>query len=66
MNYKTTSGITVFRDKESITAYTKTRHGELEVHMRSGTIFTVCKEESDKFIRWVEMEWMLWKKRITT
>ena len=56
MNYKTTSGITVFRDKESITAYTKTRHGEVEVHMRSGTIFTVCKEESDKFIRWVEME----------
>tara|TARA_B100000287_G_scaffold242198_1_gene227661 strand:+ start:141 stop:326 length:186 start_codon:yes stop_codon:yes gene_type:complete len=55
MNFRTRNGITTFY-KDAIAAYTSTKHQEIEVHLCSGTIFTVCKEESDKFIRWIKEE----------
>jgi len=54
MNFRTTNGVTTFCNANNIAAYTKTAHLEIDVHMCSGTIFTICKEESNKFIRWIE------------
>ncbi len=53
MNFRTGTGITTIK-YSAIGAYTLTKHDEIEVHLCSGTIFTVCKEECDKFIRWYQ------------
>lgn len=53
----TRSGETTFRNRNTIIATTRisTTMHSLEVHLESGTIFTVIAEEASRFINWLEM-----------
>ena len=56
MWFLTNSGNTKFI-KSAIGAVTVTNSdGTVNVHLCSGTIFTVIKEESDTFITWFEQD----------